>query len=62
MKKKTVKKKGVVDLTDPENKYVLKKISELTPDLLIDDKFRKNYCNKARLEFRLKFNFQNNKD
>ena len=49
MKKKTVKKKGVVDLTDPENKYVLKKISELTPDLLIDDKFRKIIATKQGL-------------
>jgi len=52
MKKKQMKERGVVDLTDPENKYVLKQIVKLPPELLIDDKFRKNYCKKARLEYR----------
>jgi len=51
-KNKPKKEKGVADLTNPENKYVLLKVVELTPDQLVNDEYRRKICEQARLEYR----------
>jgi len=43
MKKKPAKEKGVVDLTDPENKYVLSKFIKLPIEKQCDRNFRNEF-------------------
>jgi len=52
VKKNPVKEKGVVDLTDPENKYVLSKFIELPIEKQCDRNFRNDFFKKIRIEYK----------
>ena len=50
--RKPKKEKGVMDLKNPENAYVLSKVAKLTPSQLVNDEYRRKVCKQARLEYR----------
>ncbi len=55
-KKRKLKEKGVADLKNPENKYVLTKVVELPIEKFMDNKFLNSFCQNARLEYRRNLN------
>ena len=54
MKKKPAEEKGAVDLTDPENEYVLSRFIELPIEKQCDRNFRNESFKKMSLECRKK--------
>ena len=49
---KPKKEKGVMDLKNPENAYVLSKVAKLSPKEFMDDNYLKAFCQNARKEYR----------